>query len=371
MKYLSCVLPFFFFFKFIAIPKYLCTVHHLIFPGWRCTRRLMERCASTRNPSTPRRRSSTTRGSSTTWRWERAAWVGGGWGRMRGHAWAAAVTCLFILDFVYEWRGGPVAKGCRWYLASFTLNEYLILKKAAFQLPSKAFVLQSFRAQRWRRCVRGGNTVNAAPWLPPSSFFLFFFDPSSHVYGPPPFHLWVFVVILQTNTFSCLLSSLTALLSFTLPLPSLRWSSLQKRVFLFIIISVSAFHFLQVCECVWVCYNQTEAFWKCNVFKVAWMVKERWWRSTLSLLTQLPPVAYYTFIGQMQLTTLSFILPLLSLSEHLPLLSNSQHHSEPIFSNTVCCSCHLVGVWFQIEALLHRFGTSVFLLLHPVLVMTC
>lgn len=196
MKYLSCVLPFFFLNLLLTSPKYLCTVHHLIFPGWRCTRRLMERCASTRNPSTPRRRSSTTRGSSTTWRWERAAWVGGGRARRRGRDWGAAVAylCLFWIlctsgevDQRLKVVGGT-SPALHW------MNIWLKKKKLPFNSPQR---LLCFKASG--RSVGGGvwEEAKRSMQLPVTAtlflFSFFFFDPSSHVYSPPPFHLWVFV----------------------------------------------------------------------------------------------------------------------------------------------------------------------------------
>lgn len=72
--------------------SYLANYHSIVwFSGPRFTRRLTGRCASTPNLSTQKRRSSTTRGSSTTWRCGRAVWVGQ---RGRGPT-AARPLCVF------------------------------------------------------------------------------------------------------------------------------------------------------------------------------------------------------------------------------------------------------------------------------------
>lgn len=174
----------------------------LSFSGLRCTPRLMERCVSTRNLSTPKRVSSTTRGSSTTSRWERAAWVD------EGDSWIMCVffvvfftfecTWLYPFDFVYEWKERPVVKGWQRCQASFTQNEYLI-KMLPFNSLSKALVLQSFQTQCKRRwwwwC--GGKAAKRSKQLPDcrpfSSLFPLFLFLSLFCVSPP-FHPSVFVL---------------------------------------------------------------------------------------------------------------------------------------------------------------------------------
>lgn len=87
----------------------------LSFSGLRCTPRLMERSASTRNLSMLKRLSSTIPGSSTTSRWERAVWVSEGAQLLRFDTavWMLRVftfvcVLLYLFDFVYEWKEGPV-----------------------------------------------------------------------------------------------------------------------------------------------------------------------------------------------------------------------------------------------------------------------
>lgn len=145
------------------LPVYLQANTHsniFSFSGSRCTPRLMERCASTLNQSMLKRLSSTTHGSSTTSRWERAVWVGEGtWERiMLWFNTAVLMLCVFTCECVLlclfgfvcvrlkgacEWEEGPVVEGCQLCQASFALNEYLIKT-----LPFNSLSLKGCRASK-------------------------------------------------------------------------------------------------------------------------------------------------------------------------------------------------------------------------------
>lgn len=107
------------------------------FTGSRCTPSPTGRFPSTPSRWTPKSGSSTTSGSFTTWRWERAAWVGGG---------------LLL---------GPAFKGWQGRHVRSTLNVWL---KVAFQLPQRP---RRFKAaiSSFRGGADEGATVGAAAWL--------------------------------------------------------------------------------------------------------------------------------------------------------------------------------------------------------------
>lgn len=270
----------------------------LSFSGLRCTPRLMERSASTRNLSMLKRLSSTIPGSSTTSRWERAVWVSEGAQLLRFDTavWMLRVftfvcVLLYLFDFVYEWKEGPVVikVGSGATPALHWMNIWL--KRCLSTLSQR---LLCFKASRHN--VRGGGggakrsmrLPDCRPLFSPSFYlFLSFFF--------APLHTPIFPSLLSVSLcslcavslsecyysagkhLSCPLGLLPVPLSLTL-LPSSLWRkvfcwispSLLPPWIFFFLYCASAFVYSAICV-----YYKSKVFWECEIIKAMFLLREK------------------------------------------------------------------------------------------------